>query len=104
MNLSERKAEISALNLDGTEWERLEGDKAEWLEKELHLELGQGHVLFDRYVAVVAWFDDDVLCITDDPEFAYAIVHLTWNRHPEPPPWPSTGRYRNLEELSKDLI
>jgi hypothetical protein len=31
----------------------------------------------------------DSVCVSV-AEGSFAIVHLTWSRHPEPPPWPET--------------
>ncbi|QIS23693.1 hypothetical protein [Nocardia terpenica] len=67
-------------------------DKAYW-NGELLAEIGQGHTLHGKHLDVVAHVggsDDVVVQVheeTGDP-VRYVIVHLTFNRHPEPPPWP----------------
>ena len=62
------------------------------LEREARAEVGDGHELWGRGLVAVARCQgcDHVLFRVDDG--TWAIVHLTWSSHTEPPPWPSTIR------------
>lgn len=67
-----------------------DADSRDRIATELRREIGRGHVLRPTAWRVVAASrpQDDVLLALDDDRAA--IVHLTYARHPEPPPWPST--------------
>ena len=107
MNVSERKAELAAQNLDEIAWVHIEeNEDRESFEKELHLEVGIDHVLFGKHAVAgaVSTYQDDVLFIIDESEFPYAVVHLTYNLHPEPAPWPTAGLYHNIQDFLKDFI
>jgi hypothetical protein len=60
------------------------------LQNELRREVDRGHLLHGRTFAVIArsQAQDDILLALDDKK--WAIVHLTWQRAPEVPPWPVT--------------
>jgi hypothetical protein len=73
------------------------------LRDELARELNPGHPLHNRAVTVLgrSHLGDDVLITLDGA--AWAIVHLTWKHAPEPPPWPATRFYGNLQDLQEAL-
>jgi hypothetical protein len=81
-------------------WRTPEPAQAAALEREAATEIGPGHPLSDHGLTVIAACSacDSAAFRTDDGRFA--IVHLTWALHQEPPLWPSaeivTG-YRALE-------
>ncbi len=62
------------------------------LEREARAEIGDGHELWGRGLVAVARCEggDHVLFRVDDG--TWAIVHLSWSSHIEPPPCPSTIR------------
>ena len=59
------------------------------LEREASTEIGPGHPLSGHALSVIAACPacDSAAFQVDDGTFA--IVHLTWARHEEAPPWPS---------------
>ncbi|MBX7105466.1 MAG: hypothetical protein K1X57_15380 [Gemmataceae bacterium] len=73
-------------------------DQIAGLEKELADELAAGHPLFGLPVRTLARRQDcdDVLFAIEDGSGRVAVAHLTWARHPEPPPWPYTAVYPSL--------
>lgn len=81
-------------------WSVPEAARAAALEREAVAEIGPGHPLSGHALTLIAVCSacDSAAFRADDGRFA--IIHLTWNRHQEPPPWPSaeivTG-YRALE-------
>ena len=74
-------------------------DLATAYERELRAEVGVGHPLFGIAVAAVGKHDgsDGVLFRVLDGSERLAVVHLTWSRRPEPPPWPATEFFAGLE-------
>jgi hypothetical protein len=81
-------------------WFRPGPENASALECEAAAEIGTGHELSGRVLTVLARCDgcDEIAVSLDDGTFA--MVHLTWARHPEPPSWPLTqrlGEYAALE-------
>jgi len=78
-------------------------DLAAAYEREMRAELGSGHPLFGVPVAAIGKHDgsDDVLFRTLDGSGQVAVVHLTWSRHPEPPPWPATTFFAGLEAFAR---
>jgi hypothetical protein len=60
----------------------------EALRAELDREIAEGHALAGFIAEVIAKCEhcDDVAIVLRDETFA--IVHLTWSRGPEKPPWP----------------
>lgn len=78
-------------------WFAPEPAQAGALEREATTEIGPGHPLSGHALTVVAVCSacDSTAFRADDGRFA--IVHLTWTLHREPPPWPSaeivTGRH-----------
>ncbi|MGW5366651.1 hypothetical protein [Actinopolymorpha pittospori] len=59
------------------------------LTRELLAELAHGHPLHGAPFTIIgrSYVRDDVLLETPH---GWALVHLTWTRNPEPPPYPST--------------
>ncbi|MEO9138771.1 MAG: hypothetical protein ABI345_06845 [Jatrophihabitans sp.] len=74
------------------EFEDLRGDPelATQLADELRLEVGPGHRLFGLNWVVVARAlpQDDVVVVVGDEVL---LVHLTWTRDVELPPWPQSN-------------
>jgi hypothetical protein len=81
-------------------WFRPGLESASAVEHEAAAEIGPGHELRGRALAVLARSSgcDEIAVSLDDGTFA--LVHLTWGRQPEPPPWPlaeRVGGYATLE-------
>jgi hypothetical protein len=73
-------------------WFRLEREQARALEREATTEIAAGHELYGlglTAVAKCAGCDSVVFRASDD---TFAIVHLSWTRKPDTPPWPQTTR------------
>jgi hypothetical protein len=87
---------------------RREGSKEEQqrsaIQRELVAELGPGHPLIGCSGEVVARSEasDDVLLLLQDGR--WAIVHLTWRRAPEPPPWPIATFYDSVHAVEGALF
>ncbi len=47
---------------------------------------------------------DDALFELLDGMAVYAVVHLTWARHPEPLPWPATELYNSLTSFVNERM
>jgi len=74
-------------------------DLAAPLLAELLREVGPGHVLHERALAVVAKaLPQDDIVVTFDSEVA--LVHLTWKQDAETPPWPTTETCDSAEALN----
>jgi len=84
-------------SLPGPWWQPDEAGLAE-LQRELQLELSPGHPLFRLPVDVRSRCGacDEVLVSVVDGTFA--LVHLTWSQHPEPPPYPTVSFSGPYEE------
>jgi 8-oxo-dGTP pyrophosphatase MutT (NUDIX family) len=80
-------------------WFRPEPQLAAALVREAREEIGADHELVGhKLTAVVKCAGcDEVIFSVDDGTFA--LVHLTWAQHPEPPPWPATTRLGGLIAL-----
>jgi hypothetical protein len=73
-------------------WFRLDAEHGRSFESEVRAEVASGHELHGldlRAIAKCGGCDDVVFRASDD---TFAIVHLTWARMPETPPWPLTSR------------
>ena len=84
-------------------WFAPEAAWAAALEREATTEIGPGHPLSGHALTLIArcLACDSAAFRVDDGRFA--IVHLTWTRHKEPPSWPSTEivtGYRALEAVA----
>jgi len=86
-------------DLTGFAW-RLTEDVARSLEAELQEELAPGHALHGRRAVAIAKREtnDDVLFALQDSR-EVALVHLTWARRRERPPWPTATIYGSIEEF-----
>lgn len=64
------------------------------LERQLRVEVSEGHLLFGKTVTAVARCSvcDEVLFSVDKDPAWFAQVHLTWRQAPETPPWPWSER------------
>jgi len=77
-------------------WFRLDGEGGRAFEREVAIEIARGHELHGLALTAVAKCEgcDSVVFRASDGTFA--IVHLTWTRKPETPPWPGTTRLGGL--------
>lgn len=75
-------------------------------ERELAAELGRGHPLYGVPLTALGKHDgsDDVLFRLLDGSGRVAVVHLTWARHPEPPPWPGFELFPSLEAFAAERM
>jgi hypothetical protein len=75
---------------------------AQGLAAELSQELADGHPLMTLPWTVVARAlpQDEVLVRTPD---GAALVHMTWARHPEQPPYPSTLFLATVEDFEREI-
>jgi hypothetical protein len=73
-----------------------EAEQRDAIQMELEREVAVGHALYGRVFSVVARYQatDDVLIALDDE--TCAVVHLTWRRSHEVPPWPRTTIFDSL--------
>lgn len=72
---------------------------------ELESEVCREHVLSGISARLIARGNgDDALFELLDGSGRYAVVHLTWARHPEPLPWPVTEIYRSLDSFVNDRM
>ncbi len=72
---------------------------------ELESEVGEGHPLKGIETRLIARGNgDDTLFELLDGSGRYAVVHLTWARHPELLPWPATELYDSLESFVADRM
>lgn len=74
------------------------------LEQQLKREVAPGHPLHGIPVEAAgkAEASDDAVFRLLDGSGRVAMVHLTWSRPPETPPWPITGLYASAEEWVVD--
>lgn len=70
---------------------------------ELRAEVAEGHPLAGVKVEVIGRSEarDDVLVLAEDGR--WSVVHLTWKRGPERPPWPSVRFYGSVRALEQAL-
>ncbi|WP_206050726.1 hypothetical protein [Nocardioides speluncae] len=81
---------------------RSDYEEAVRLERELNMEISDGHPLAGRRWRVVARAlpqDDVIVHAAND----VAVVHLTWSGKPEQPGWPMTEFVSSAEELAQAL-
>src|SRR5688572_25990080 len=79
----------------------------EVLAQELRAELSRHHVLFGIGVRAVGRRQDcdDVLFELLDGSGRFAVVHLTYARHPEPDPcWPETTLYDSWSDFERERM
>jgi len=73
--------------------------------RELESEVGPDHPLQGIETRLVARGNgDDALFELLDGTGRFAVVHLTWARHPEPLPWPATELYNSLQSFVTDRM
>jgi hypothetical protein len=77
-------------------------DLAAAYERQLVVELGPGHPLYGVPLAALGKHDgsDDVLFRLLDGSGRVAVIHLTWARWQEEPPWPGFSLFPNLEAFA----
>lgn len=82
---------------------RIEDDQRLILHEELLRETGAGHPLAGQVVIVIgrSAARDDILVTLE--RGGWAIVHLTWKRSREDPPWPVTVFYHDIAALEEAL-
>ncbi len=80
-------------------WHTVTPEVADRLIAELQREIGPGHVLAGRGVAVIRRCSgcDDVIFRVDDD--AFAVVHLTYSGREERQPWPRTVTFPSFLAL-----
>jgi len=73
------------------------------IQRELRAEAAAGHPLSGVSAEVIARSSalDDVLILLEDGR--WALVHLTWRRAPEAPPWPLVEFYDSVQALGRAL-
>jgi len=71
--------------------------------RELRAEVAEGHPLAGVKVEVIGRSEarDDVLVLAGDGR--WAVVHLTWKRRPERPPWPLARFYGSVPAVERAL-
>lgn len=86
-------------------WHKYLGNPNSFLEKELHREMPETHVLFGKKVTAIAnrQDNDDVLFELSDGPHKFAVVHLTW-RIETNPEWPATTLYKDWLDLYNNCI
>ena len=86
-----------------TRWGDLEQRQRDALAYELATEVSSAHPLHGKALTVLARSeaDDDILVALSPG--GWAVVHLTWSRNMESPPWPSTTYYSTIEDLEHGL-
>jgi len=82
-------------------------DQKTGFQKQLKQELSPGHLIHGINASVLGAFsgtDDILLKLDREVEGAkYALVHLTWGGS-QPPPWPSTQLFSDLDEWLASTI
>lgn len=76
------------------------------LTTQLTIELSPTHILKNVSGKSIARRQDmdDVLFELKDVENRYAVVHLTWSRHPQEAPFPMTQLYKDWNDLYKNKL
>ena len=73
--------------------------------RELESEVCKDHPLSGIDARLIARGDgDDALFELQDGSGRFAVVHLTWARHPEPLPWPATAMYNSFESFVNERM
>ncbi len=87
-------------------WFAIEDARRPGFVTELNLEAAEGHPLYGvRAVAVARCEGCDrvVFRVEAPPMTRWALVHLTWSRGTEPPPWPTTVTFDDAPPLLEAL-
>ena len=70
--------------------------------RQLETEVAPEHVMFGLPVCLIGRDQgDDALFEILDGSGRVAVVHLTWSKAREVPPWPGTTLYSNIEEWAQ---
>jgi hypothetical protein len=85
-------------------WQRLNFEQGEPLLREVLTEISPGYALYGMPLVPIARSlqADDVLFQLDDNRVV--TVHITYRRAPEPPPWPSSRIYENLDAWVEEIM
>lgn len=86
-------------------WEILPNEIRRTFEEELRREVARGHPLYGETVVAIAKCVgcDDVLFSIEGEYVRWTVVHLTFARHPEEPPWPMAERFNAFAEARRRL-
>jgi hypothetical protein len=74
------------------------------IQAELATEVGAGHPLQGRELAVVARSESSDDIVVRVFTGGWARVHLTWSGTAQTPPWPKVTFYADLLDLERDLL
>ena len=73
--------------------------------RELQLEVARGHAMFGLPTRLVGRGQgDDALFEFLDGSGRVAVVHLTWTKTKEAPPWPGTTVYSSMQEWAQKCM
>ena len=85
--------------------EKQDGKFHSQFKRELESEVCTDHPLYGIETRLIARGNgDDALFELLDGSGRYAVVHLTWARHPEPLPWPTAELYNSLPSFVNDRM
>lgn len=73
-------------------WLRLGGDTAGDVEDEAATEIAAGHQSHGLALTAVARCEGSDSVVLRASDGTFAMIHLSWTRKPETPPWPRTTR------------
>jgi hypothetical protein len=73
---------------------------------QLKTEVGPEHVMFGLPVQMIGRHggSDDTLFEILDGTGRFALVHLTWDKSEERPPWPGTEIFPNFNAFAEDVM
>lgn len=85
-------------------WHAVTTEQAEEMLRESREEIAPGHELHGVSIVPIGFSQqaDDILVALDDGRVA--LVHLTWGRRPEPPPWPRTRIFATLDAWASQIM
>src|SRR5690349_21333053 len=74
--------------------------------KQLEFEVSPGHEMHGLAVRLIGRnnSNDDAVFQILDGSNRVAVVHLTWGKSPQSPPWPLTTVYANLSAFAEDCM
>ncbi|CAJ0733426.1 hypothetical protein CJ026_002450 [Ralstonia pickettii] len=73
--------------------------------RELQSEVARGHAMFGLPIRLVARGEgDDALFEITDGSSRVAVVHLTWSKVEEVPPWPESTLYSSIQEWAQKCM
>ena len=88
-------------------WELIDPSKMEDIEKELSIEIGEEHPLYNVNCQPIAQrIDNDDVLFEINPHLCdYAIVHLTWSGKKETSPdWPTVELFTDIDDLNNERL